>query len=219
MLTVFLAGLALVGLGLALLVLIGFALTRWGELDSRKKAKLSVLLGLQILWVGLLVFVLWPYTPMGLAERAEVAEQFMARLSAGNSDAARGMMINTSDAEYYEEIGRDFSNPENWPVAWVLERPNSRDYVFGEAQFPDGATFEVMLNMTWEWPRGRWGITIVEFGNAFAEKRLGYYLVTEFVPFSWFGWGTAIVGVVLIIFSIRLVMLENSFQPRRVTYI
>ena len=51
----------------------------------------------------------------------------------------------------------------------------------------------------------RWDISGVEFSKILHEDRISIWLFDTFLPFSWFFRGVMIAGMIMILFSIRLI--------------
>lgn len=178
------------------------------------RKSIAILLGWLVLMLLVFAYGLWPRSSGVLARRSEVAEAFMTNLSIGNSQAALEQIIHAP--EKYAAIARDFSNPDNFPVSWVLETPNRNDVIKGQALFPDGKELEVTFYLTWDWEWARWGITGVYFGQVSNEAKMYFDLTHTTLPYHWFGWGIAIVSLVLVGLGIRMVAKQEERKGRLV---
>ena len=174
------------------------------------RRSIVILLGWLFLVFMLLAYGLWPRSSAVLAQRSEVAEAFMTNMSTGNSQAALEMMIHAPE-DVVASMDGDFSNPDNFPVSWELEAPNSRHIVHGQATFPDGEELEVTLFLTWDWEKARWGIDGVYFGrDDIEEVKIRIILYNESIPYSLFSWGVAIIGLICVVSVIRGINKTNQ---------
>ena len=194
---------------LALAVTVGTTIRKWGSFTSREHLTYIVLIGWQILMIALLAYIAWPLSSFGLSQRNEIANEFMSSLNSGKNEVALEIITSTS-AEEYSAIFQDVSDPNNKPVSWDLQAPNSNNIVLGEAVFPDGEVLDVALFLEWEWEEARWGISGVEFGRDLSEARIRFWLYDTFLPYAWFRMGVIVVGIICIIFSV--LMVRNSYK-------
>jgi hypothetical protein len=165
----------------------------------------------QVILLGLTLYAIWPMLPPVLSQREVTAEQFMTAVAAGQSERAMTMVINSTETDV-AELRTNLANPANQPLSWELRSPNRRHILVGTAVFPDSQSKDVVLHLTWEWPRARWAITGAEFGNEIGQGNVRSWLYTEFIPLSW------IISWVQIASVIGLFLVWRTIREEKLAY-
>lgn len=180
------------------------------SLPEKRRRMLRIWAAVQVVVFGLQVYGSWPYLPPALAQREVVAERFMTAVSLGDVDAAIAM-TGIDDQTKLAKLHGDISDPANQPVRWELEEPNKSHFFLGTAIHPDGDKSDVLLGLSWEWPRARWAVVGVDIEDSASVNRIVAWGNTQFIPYNWIVVPLQLISLVSLFFVVRMARDERRW--------